>query len=216
MSKNKLSNPSDLSPRQLELLECVTRISHEEHRMPTLRELAKMLKVSAVGTIQDHVRALLEKGYLKREGRTLRLNEKRSAPMVSIPIVGEVAAGSMQDAFEVSLGTLAINPELLGEKSNGLERLLALRVRGESMVDAGILPGDLVVLKRQSRCKTGDIVVALMHGEATVKELRIPKGSVDQIELVPHNKNMKSIKISTQAEGFEILGKVISVQRYFS
>jgi len=210
---NDLKKHSSLSPRQLELLDYIQETCHNEHRMPSYRDMAKALNVNAVGTIQDHVNVLVEKGYLEKEGRVIRLAESRTTPILSVPILGEVAAGSLQDAYEVALGTLALTPDLLDRKSQPSD-FFALRVKGDSMFDAGIYHGDYVVVRKNTRPKTGDIVVADVNGEATVKELKLPSGSEKSVTLIPHNKALKPIHVSAD-ENFKVLGKVVSVQRYF-
>ncbi len=183
--------------------------------MPSFREMAKALNVSAVGTIQGLVRGLLERGYLEKEGRRLALPSKRKAENFSVPIVGEVAAGSLTDAFEVSLGTLSLTPELLGLKNDGewpRDRFFALRVKGESMIEAGILPKDMVVVDRSSRVRSGDIVVALYRDEATVKEIQFPRKSSDLVRLLPHNSKLEPIEVPGDQK-LKVLGKVVALQR---
>lgn len=201
-----------LSPRQREVLDFITQSQHQEHRMPSYREIAKALKVSAVGTIQDHIRVLVEKGYLQRQGKELKLAENRTCAMLTVPILGQVSAGALQDAFEVSLGTLSFTPDLDPKKSGRTQdprSYFALKVKGESMIDAGILDGDFVIVNRNVKAKNGDIVVAGTPHEATVKELRI-NGS--HVELIPHNKKLKPIKVEPHQE-FQIFGKVVGLQR---
>lgn len=211
---NDSKKHSALSPRQLELLDYIQQTCHHEHRMPSYREMAKALKVSAVGTIQDHINVLVEKGHLEKDGRAVKLAEARSTPILSVPIIGEVAAGSLQDAYEVSLGTLALSPDLVDRRSQASD-FFALRVKGESMIDAGILHGDFVVVRKNTRPKSGDIVVADVNGEATVKELKLPTSSEARVTLIPHNKTLKPILLEPD-ENFKILGRVISVQRYIN
>jgi len=213
--RKKMTSESkgNLTCRQNELLEYITECVHSEHRMPSYREMAKALKVSAVGTVQDHVQVLVEKGYLVKEGRQLRLAETRSGPMLSVPIVGEVAAGQLHDAYEVALGTLALSPNLLDSKSDAKD-LFALRVKGDSMVDAGIYEGDYVVVRQNIKVKTGDIVVASYAHEATVKEISFSKTHSGEVVLIPHNKRLPPIHVKADEE-FRVLGKVVSVQRYF-
>ena len=182
--------------------------------MPSYREMAKALNVSAVGTIQDHIGVLVERGHLIREGRNIKLSENRSGPMLSIPIVGEVAAGSLQDAHEVALGTLAVSPNLLDRKG-GPADFFALRVKGESMIDVGIYHGDFVVVRKNARVRTGDIVVAALNDEATVKEILLPTKGEGTVQLIPKNRTMKPIVVPAD-ENFKVLGKVVAVQRYFN
>jgi len=203
-----------LTHRQLELLRYIESVIQSEQRVPSYREMAKALNLSAVGSIQDLVKTLIEKEFLEKGEKGLRLAGARQSPVMTIPIVGEVAAGAMQDAFEVAMGSLPLSPDLLPARSTS-EDFFALRVSGESMIDAGILPRDILVIYKKARVRSGDIVVASHRGEATVKEYRAPKKSGDAVELIPHNKKLKPILVPANEE-FQILGKVISVQRYLA
>jgi repressor LexA len=181
--------------------------------MPSYREMAKALGVSAVGTIQDHIKALIEEGYLSKGERGVMLAEERQSPYIGVPIVGEVAAGTLTDAFEVSMGTLPLPRTEAGvsAKTNP-DHFFALRVSGESMRDAGIFPHDFVIVNRKSPVKNGDIVVASVNAEATVKEIKFLKNG--GCELIPHNSRFEVIKVAPQNDAFRLLGKVVSIQRY--
>lgn len=203
----------NLSDRQRELLQLIETSVQQEQRMPSYREMAKKLGVSAVGTIQDHIHALVRLGYLEKKKRTLRLAGHRQSPTLNIPIVGEVAAGALQDAFEVALGTLQVNPNTIRHPKKS-EAYFALKVRGESMIEVGIFEGDFLVVDRSARTKTGDVVVAQHLGEATVKTIKYPKTKNDPILLIPENKNMKPISIRP-TENFNVLGKVVALQRFY-
>lgn len=205
---------SELTERQRELLQYIEKTLQKEQRFPSYREMAKALGVSAVGTVQDHMSALEDQGIVEKSGKSWRLSGARQAPSISVPIVGEVAAGALQDAYEVAMGATTISPELLRTKSLKSNDLFALKVRGESMIDAGIQPGDLVIIQKSGDWKSGDVVVADVEGEATLKELQMPKKSGEPIKLVPHNSKLETILIPAN-EKFRILGKVISLQRYF-
>ncbi len=205
----------ELTQRQRDLLQFIEESVQREQRFPSYREMAKALGVSAVGTVQDHMGALEERGIVEKQGKSWRLSGARQSPSISVPIVGEVAAGALQDAYEVAMGATTISPELLKAARNPkAQDLFALRVRGESMIDAGIQPGDLVIIQKGSDCRSGDFVVADVDGEATLKEIALPKKSSDPIRLIPHNKKLSEIRIPAN-EKFKILGKVISLQRYF-
>jgi repressor LexA len=181
--------------------------------MPSLREMARALKVQAVGTIQDHVAALVGRGDLIKSGRQLHLSSKRVSPTASIPIVGEVAAGSFHDAFEVSLGALAVSAGCIPPQVRA-EDCFALRVKGLSMVEAGIFEGDFVVVCRSAKVKDGDFVVADLGGEVTLKEIRFPSSRDKVIRLIPHNTSMKDILVNP-TQDFKVIGKVVGLQRYW-
>jgi repressor LexA len=205
----------ELTPRQHELLDFIRDSVRNEQRIPSYREMAQALGVSAVGTIQDHVSALIENGYIEKKDRHLRLiDEEPATPSLSVPILGEVAAGSLQEAIEDPQGHLPLSPEMLGLKVRP-DDLFALKVRGESMIEVGIHPGDWIVVHRQEKVRSGDIVVVDWEGEATVKEIEFPKSKSDPIRLIPKNSKMRPIEIPAD-ERLRVLGKVVFLQRSFA
>ncbi len=195
---------SDLSTKQAEVLSYIEKIVAKFGRPPTYRDIAKHFDLAAVGTVQDHVRALIKKGFLvKDEGVARGIQLAHRSQSVDIPILGVVPAGKPIDAIQQSLGSLAVPMKWRGE-------LFALEVTGESMVGAGILPGDYVIVRKQATAKDGDIVVATIEGEATVKRLEKRHGKV---RLLPENPRYSPLELSGEEENL-IQGKVISVQRY--
>jgi repressor LexA len=195
---------SDLSTKQAEVLSYIEKIVAKFGRPPTYRDIARHFDLAAVGTVQDHVRALIKKGFLvKDKGVARGIQLAYRSQSVDIPILGVVPAGKPIDAIQQSLGSLAVPMKWRGE-------LFALEVTGESMVGAGILPGDYVIVRKQAAAKDGDIVVATIEGEATVKRLEKRHGKV---RLVPENPRYSPLELSGEEENL-IQGKVISVQRY--
>lgn len=176
---------------------------------PTVREVQDAMGFSAVQTVREHLEALVKEGRLEKEAgrsRGYRLPRRggRDLPSVPVPLLGRVQAGALTTAIEEPEGWLSVQSHL----STG--DLFALRVRGESMRGAGILPGDVVVVRRQASASSGDIVVALVGDEATVKRLRVSRGL---IELLPENPAFEPLTFEEEAE-VEILGKVIEVRRF--
>ena len=175
---------------------------------PTVREVQKAFGFRAVQTAREHLEGLVEQGLLKKEAgrsRGYRLPDA-IAPATStrlVPLLGRVQAGELTTAFEEPEGYLPIQSKL-PEKE-----LFALRVRGESMKGAAILEDDIVFVRKQASAKNGDIIVALVGDEATVKRLRF-RGK--QVELHPENARFKVIK--PQQNEVRILGKVVEVRRY--
>ncbi len=177
---------------------------------PSYREIQAHLGYKAVGTVQDHVKALVKKGWLEKLGLKKNTQSRQLAPAGmarnsarSIPIYGEIAAGATRDNPQIELGQLPIS----GDWSKG--ECFALRVRGNSMIEVGIFEGDFVVVDKNTSVKSGDIVVALYHGETTVKRYEKRK---DGQYLVPENAALKETKV----EGpFELQGKVVGLQRKF-
>ncbi len=203
------SKPSALTPRQAELLSFIEEVAGVEHRMPSFREMAAALNLSAVGSVQDLVKALLQKKYLTKQGRHIVLSAKRQSSVLQVPLVGVVAAGSLSEAIEHPMGVMAFSKHLVTAKKNS--KFFALRVQGESMIEAGIYQGDYVLVDGGSETRTGDTVVARFQGEATLKEIFFKS---KEVVLHPRNKTLKDIVISEeQRSELEILGKVILVQR---
>lgn len=181
-------------------------------RPPTVREVQAALGFAAVQSAKAHLDALIADGQLAKipGARGFALpGLARAAPLVHVPILGRVAAGALTTASEEHEGTIAIEARRPGGETHGEDELFALRVRGHSMRDAGILHGDLVIVQRQTTARDGDIVVALVGDEATVKTLRRRPG---RLELVPANPDFTPIVIRAPEEAL-ILGKVIEVRR---
>jgi len=173
---------------------------------PTVREVQEAFGFRSPQTAREHLEALVGAGRLsKRAGqaRGYRLPEGSGFSAALVPLLGRVPAGSLDTAVEDLEGYL---PVPAGRSSGDL---FGLRVRGESMTGAGILPGDVVVVRRQSRADSGDIVVALVGDEATVKRLRV-RGN--RVELHPANPHFEPIV--PLAGELQLLGKVIEVRRY--
>ncbi len=173
---------------------------------PTVREVQEAFGFRSVRTAQQHLERLLKDGDLVIErgrARGYRLPEHSPGrPSFLVPLLGRVPAGSLDLAVQDLEGYLVFQGRGRGEDH------FALRVRGESMRDAGILPGDLLVVRRQASAENGDIVVALIGEEATVKRLRIGK---KKLELRPANPDFEPIR--PDPKELTILGKVVEVRR---
>jgi len=174
-------------------------------RPPTVREVMEAFGFRSPQTAREHLDGLVEDGRLKKEpkvARGFRLPGRGEAPTVMVPLLGRVPAGPLDLAFEDLEGHLPVQTR----SSPG--ELFSLRVRGDSMKDAGILDGDVVVVRRQPRADVGDIVVALVGDEATVKRFRMKRG---HIELHPANDAYQPIV--PEPGDVKILGKVVEVRR---
>jgi repressor LexA len=172
---------------------------------PTVREVKEAFGFRSVQTAREHLETLVTEGRLAKEvgkARGYRLGGD-SRPTRLIPLLGRVPAGPLNIATEDLEGYLPIQGHRSGDD------LFGLRVRGESMTGAGILPGDIVVVRRQPAADSGDIVVALIGGEATVKRLRIRR---NRVELHPENPAFEAI--IPDPSDLTLLGKVIEVRRY--
>jgi repressor LexA len=175
-------------------------------RPPTIREVQGAFRFRAVETARAHLDALVREGRLqKREGeaRGFELPSPQSMPRL-VPVLGRVQAGALSTAVEDLEGYVAFD----GRSAGAARDVFALRVHGESMTGAGILPRDLVLVRKQETARSGEIVVALVEDEATVKRLRI---RVRKIEL--HPENPAFAVIVPPRGGCTILGKVIEVRR---
>jgi repressor LexA len=198
---------------------------------PSVREVQAALGFRAVEGARKHLEALVAEGRLVKQSGTARgyrLPDEETAHAALVPIVGRVQAGAPSLAVEDIDGHVAIDARVHGHSasdaraheswgsgagaSSDPERFFALRVRGESMRDAGILDGDLVIVKRGRNAKSGEIVVALVGDEATVKTLHVQRG---RIELRPANPEFSPIVIREMDE-LALLGTVIEVRRYLA
>lgn len=197
-----------LTPAQSEVLRFIEQCCEQHGRPPSYREIQEHFGYKSVGTVQDHVRALQQKGFLSlSHGRSRGLTPANSTyPRVKrLPLYGEVAAGSPRDSAQLEFGEFWV-ADPAGQKAS-----FALKVVGNSMVEAGIYEGDTLVVDSRSNVKSGDIVVALVDGETTVKRyVETGLGA----ELHPENSSMKPIRLSGQA--WSIQGKVIALHRRFS
>lgn len=193
----------DLTPRQRQVLGLIERHSREHGYPPTLRELAAGLGLSGTRAVEKHLAALERKGRLTRgEGsRALQLADRGVGRKV--PIIGRVAAGAPLLAQENRVGELTVDADL----ARG--GCFLLKVKGQSMQGAGILDGDLVLVRPQRDAETGEVVVALLEGEATVKRLVKKDG---RVTLKPENPDFKPLLVR-QDESFQLVGKVAAVLR---
>ena len=221
---------TDLTKRQLAVLQFIRTFSEAEGRSPTLTEIAKGVGSSAVSTIHKHVQHLMDKHYLARShgrGNNLVVTEGEAAPILPLesakgaaptpgpsghgparmlPFCGDVAAGA-----PLLPESRAIPIEVPNSIHREKGELFVLRVRGESMIEDAILDGDLVVLQRKAEYRNGDRVVALLDGEeATLKEFR---KDGQGIWLIPHNPEMQPR--CYPPDRIEIQGQLVGLMRSF-
>jgi repressor LexA len=174
-------------------------------RPPTTREVQAAFKFKAVQSARTHLEALVKEGRLAKEpgkARGYRLPRRGGDPTLLVPVLGRVPAGGLEAAVEDLEGYVPF------QASRSPGKLFGLRVKGESMLGAGILPGDLVIVRKQSDAESGQIVVAMVEDEATVKTLRKRR---KRIELHPAN-DRYPILLPDPHE-VRILGKVVEVRR---
>jgi repressor LexA len=173
---------------------------------PTIREIGKALGFSSTGTVRDYLEALQKKGYLKRGANISRAIELAQKAMPKIPILASIAAGKPSLSYEDIEGYIDPYDLFLGRLS--YDDVFGLRVKGESMIEAGILDGDVAIVKKQPHATNGDIVAALVENdEATLKIFR-QKASVSFLE--PANPHYQAIH-----KNFSIIGKLITILRKY-
>ena len=194
-----------LTAKQRAVLKFLYKAVKTDHRPPTIREIAAHFGFSSTGTVRDYLRALIDKGYIKVAANKSRAIELIREALFSIPILGRVQAGLPNLAVEEIEGYLNLDSLVFSDEST-----FALRVKGDSMTGAGIMPNDLVLVRKQNMAQTGETIVALINDEATIKNLG-RRGSDYYLE--PANPNYPSVKFDSNVS---IVGKVISVVRRFS
>ena len=198
-----------LNERAREILSYIREFGRERGYPPTIREIGAAFGISSTNGVRYYLNLLAKEGHLKRSGKISRgigvpVAGTAVRRIEGIPILGRVAAGQPILAEENYDG--ALEPTgMFGDP----EGLFALRVKGDSMVDAGILDGDYVVVRKRERASVGEIIVALLEDEATVKYYRPRAG---RIELAPANERYKPIVVGADSS-FRVLGVVTGVMR---
>ena len=198
-----------ITPSQLRTLNEIRSFASSYEYPPTIHELAAILGVSH-SSVHEQISQLIRKGYLRREpGKSrgiviVRQPEDNVAEVVSIPIVGRVVAGHPLLAEENISGEILVDASLLKRGP-----CFALEVQGDSMTGAGIKAHDLLIVRQQPVAESGEIVVALLDGEATVKRLAVESG---QVELRPANPRYRPILVGGEND-FRIVGKVVGIWR---
>ena len=204
-----------LTARQQQILTFIEAITNQRGYPPSVREIGDEVGLSSPSTVHSHLNTLQRLGYLRRDPTKPRAIEVRydptsgasdldRRPVVHVPLVGDVAAGTDVLAQENVEEVLPLPSDFTGEGE-----LFMLRVRGDSMIDAGILDGDFIVARSQNNANTGDIVVAGIPGEeATVKTYSTTE---DHIVLIPANDRLEPMVFD--ASEVSVFGKVVTVMR---
>jgi len=194
-----------LNERAREIHSFIQRFRRETGSAPTIREIGQQFEISSTNGVRYYLNLLEKAGYIRRtSGISRGIGSTATATAGGIPVLGRVAAGQPILAEENWSGTLELT-EMFGQTEN----LFALQVRGDSMIDAGILQGDHVIVQKQDTARPGEIVVALLDDEATVKYYRPLK---DRVELVAANEKYAPIVVGENSS-FSILGIVRGVIR---
>ena len=223
MNKSRRDS-NGLNKRERDILKFIQKEIITKGFAPSVREICKAVGLNSTATVQGYLKTLEERGYVKKEnqkGRTIRLLKNfkgenvvsdalgvsatkeyySNKEMVNVPLVGKITAGQPILAVENITDTFPIPIDFIGNSESFM-----LTVRGESMIEAGILDGDYILVKRTNSAENGQIVVALIEDEATVKTFYKEKG---HIRLQPENSTMDPIIVPN----CEILGKVSGVFR---
>lgn len=212
-------DPNELGKREKAILKFIEKQIQVNSYPPSVREIGKAVGLKSTETVHGYLAKLEEKGYIKKEsqkGRTLKLlkgglieNKNQTSmkefysgkEMVEVPVIGKITAGAPILAVENVTDTFPIPIDFVGNSESFM-----LTVRGESMIEAGILDGDYILVRKQNTANNGEIVVALIEDEATVKTFYKEK---DHIRLQPENSTMDPIIVPD----CKILGKVSGVFR---
>lgn len=200
-----------LTTRQRDILDFIQSSIGKRGYPPTLREIGSHFGIRSTNGVNDHLRALEKKGYLHREDLKSRALRPVDAPegveTVEVPVIGKVAAGQPLLAVQNVEDTVKVDRVFLGQT----REVFALRVKGDSMIEDGILDGDYVFVRKQLQAKTGEIVVAMIGDEATVKRY-YPEG--DQIRFQPANARLEPIFVRKRDfRSVNIIGVVVGVYR---
>jgi repressor LexA len=200
---------TSLTVRQKEIYDFLLRTIREKGYAPSIPEIGRHFKIASTNGVSDHLKALEKKGYIRRIGkRAIEVLSAVGKPALTvvreIPIVGRVPAGKPFLSEENIEGLLTITNDM------GSGKLFALQVKGDSMIGAGILDGDRVIVKQQGTSDNGEIVCALIEGEATLKRFNRKDGVITL-----KAENEKYAPITVSAGEFRVLGKVVGLMRKF-
>lgn len=202
---------SELTSNQKDVLGFIIKTKSKRGGAPSLQEIQEHFDFKAIGTVQDYLSVLQKKGYIKRspKARDIEILDHAGIDFdvcetIRLPIIGQVAAGSPILAEENREGYLHVDRSFAKSKDAFL-----LRVKGNSMVNAHILDGDMVVVAPQKECNNGEIAVCMIEDEATVKRFYKRRG---HIELKPENDAFKTITVKPH-QSFAVVGKVCGVIR---
>ena len=206
--------PNPLTERQQAIYDFIAETIRSRGAPPTIREIMQVFDINSTNGVRTTLAALEKKGHIRRHARLSRgielvdyvEPETLSADMREVPLIGRVAAGAPILATQNIESTLNIDKSLVPASG----AIFALRVHGESMRNAGILDGDVVLARQQENAERGDIVVALIGEEATVKRY---SPDSDGIRLLPENDAFEPIVVSPETDDFSIAGKVVGLIR---
>ena len=195
----------ELTQKQRRVLEFIKQQMRQD-TPPTIREIGRHMGFSSTGTVRDYLGALEKKGYLKRRGSLARSIQLLKEKLNRIPIIATIPAGPANLAYEDVEGYVGTDDILPGTIAPN--EVFALRVKGDSMVEAGIMEGDIAIIRRQAVAGNGEIIAALLeNNEVTLKRLRHHNNAT---YLEPANSNYQPIR-----KDFTIIGRVVTVLRKY-
>ncbi|MBY0416164.1 MAG: transcriptional repressor LexA [Bdellovibrionales bacterium] len=201
-----------ITKKQKEFYDYIVSYNQEHGHSPTQKEIKDHFGLKSFGSVQKYLQYLSKEGLLETQWNQRRSLEIKSNEPESdsdnIPLLGLVAAGNPIEAIENPTNTISVPRHLI----KGGFKYFALTVKGDSMIEAGILEGDVIVCRSTKEARNGQIVVAVLNGEATVKTFSQQKKS---IELLPANKNYKPIVVDENVEDFKIVGNLVGLLRSY-
>jgi len=208
---------NELTERQENIYQFIKDFIDFNSYPPTYREIGTHFNIASTFGVKRHIDALIKKGFLnigENSIRTISITENSlsskiiNVDTIEIPIIGRVAAGQPILAEENIEGTINIQASLINSKAN----CFALKVKGDSMINAGIFEGDVVIINPQKDANNGEIIVAMIDNEATLKRFERKNGN---ISLIPENDNYSPINVHN-LDNFSIIGKALGVFRWYN
>ena len=202
-----------LTDKQRRVFEFIRSQIITKNRPPTIREIGIEFNMSSTGSVRDVIRSLARKGFIHRDENISRGIRIKAGPgplsgeIVELPVIGKISAGSPITAYKNIEETIKVDKSMLPEGD-----IFVVKVKGKSMMEAGINDGDYAFIRRQPTCRPGQIVAVIIDDEVTLKEFS-RKG--DEIHLLPKNKNFDPIIIDLKRFKTLILGVLVSVYRIF-
>lgn len=202
-----------ITKKQKEFYDYIVAYNQEHGHSPTQKEIKDHFGLKSFGSVQKYLQYLNKEGLLETQWNQRRSLEIKSEPVIDsdsdqIPLLGQVAAGNPIEALENPTNLITVPKYLL----KGGFKYFALTVKGDSMIDAGILEGDVIVCRSTKEARNGQIVVAVINGEATVKTFSHQKKT---IELLASNKNYKPIVVDESVGDFKIVGNLVGLLRSY-
>lgn len=195
-----------LTQRQQQVYDYIKDYIDSHGSSPTLREISAHIGTAGTVTAMSHLEALEKKGFIqRREGSSRGISLTKNTAVVSVPIVGRIRAGQLHPAIEDIIGHISIDKSLV--KGDGC---FFLKVEGDSMINKGIISGDIAMIRPQATANNGDIVAVMVNSDATLKQFYRKR---DHILLQPANPNMEPIIVRPEDGDVQIVGKMVGLYR---